>query len=118
MQGLGYGWAGLFRIYVVEPAHMWWSNRVAQVSLLRALHEKDEGKGISRGKFFLIVLICSFSYYVLLEFSRWVIPLGNCKFAENFPHEGHVFQLFKAHLSVTAWHEGQSAFHLSMHMER
>eukprot|EP01018_Ginkgo_biloba_P001644 Gb_01018 [translate_table: standard] len=63
-QVLGYGWAGLFRKYVVDPAHMWWPSTLVQVSLFRALHEKDEGKGISRGKFFLIALICSFSYYV------------------------------------------------------
>ncbi|KAK9942893.1 hypothetical protein M0R45_008536 [Rubus argutus] len=64
-QVLGYGWAGLLRKYVVEPAHMWWPNTLVQVSLFRALHEKEE-KGdqrISRAKFFLIALICSFSWY-------------------------------------------------------
>ncbi|XVF44896.1 hypothetical protein PTKIN_Ptkin02bG0160200 [Pterospermum kingtungense] len=30
---LGYGWAGLLRKYVVEPAHMWWPNTLAQVLL-------------------------------------------------------------------------------------
>ncbi|KAK9942889.1 hypothetical protein M0R45_008532 [Rubus argutus] len=64
-QVLGYGWAGLLRKYVVEPAHMWWPSTLVQVSLFRALHEKEE-KGdqrISRAKFFLIALICSFSWY-------------------------------------------------------
>lgn len=35
MQVLGYGWAGLLRKYVVEPAHMWWPSTLVQVSLFR-----------------------------------------------------------------------------------
>ncbi|XP_077234070.1 oligopeptide transporter 4-like isoform X1 [Tasmannia lanceolata] len=62
-QVLGYGWAGLLRKYVVEPAHMWWPSTLVQVSLFRALHEKEEQR-MSRAKFFLIALICSFSWYV------------------------------------------------------
>jgi OPT family oligopeptide transporter len=34
-QVLGYGWAGLMRKYVIEPAHMWWPQSLMQVSLLR-----------------------------------------------------------------------------------
>nr|CAD1845059.1 unnamed protein product [Ananas comosus var. bracteatus] len=34
-QVLGYGWAGLMRKYVVEPAHMWWPSTLVQVSLFR-----------------------------------------------------------------------------------
>ncbi|XP_021283885.1 oligopeptide transporter 2-like isoform X3 [Herrania umbratica] len=60
---LGYGWAGIMRKFVVEPAHMWWPSSLVQVSLFRAMHEKDS-KRMSRGKFFLIALICSFSWYV------------------------------------------------------
>ncbi|KAJ0078126.1 hypothetical protein Patl1_37207 [Pistacia atlantica] len=63
-QVLGYGWAGLLRKYVVEPAHMWWPGTLVQVSLFRALHEKDEQR-MTRAKFFLIALICSFSWYVV-----------------------------------------------------
>ncbi|KAJ8551100.1 hypothetical protein K7X08_000470 [Anisodus acutangulus] len=74
-QVLGYGWAGLLRKYVVEPAHMWWPNTLVQISLFRALHEKEEddneivnGSGnkrpISRAKFFVIALVCSFSWYI------------------------------------------------------
>ncbi|XP_027112756.1 oligopeptide transporter 4 [Coffea arabica] len=62
-QVLGYGWAGLLRKYVVEPAHMWWPNTLVQVSLFRALHEKDEQR-MTRAKFFLVALICSFSWYL------------------------------------------------------
>ncbi|KAM3207463.1 hypothetical protein ACQJBY_062610 [Aegilops geniculata] len=63
-QVLGYGWAGLMRKYVVEPAHMWWPSTLVQVSLFRTLHEKEaEGSGqMSRSKFFLVVLICSFAW--------------------------------------------------------
>eukprot|EP00262_Sarcandra_glabra_P001560 TRINITY_DN1169_c0_g1_i1.p1 TRINITY_DN1169_c0_g1~~TRINITY_DN1169_c0_g1_i1.p1 ORF type:complete len:740 (+),score=85.70 TRINITY_DN1169_c0_g1_i1:82-2301(+) len=62
-QVLGYGWAGLLRKYVVEPGHMWWPSTLVQVSLFRALHEKEEQR-MSRAKFFVIALICSFSWYV------------------------------------------------------
>ncbi|XP_030513849.1 oligopeptide transporter 4-like [Rhodamnia argentea] len=63
-QVLGYGWAGLLRKYVVEPAHMWWPNTLVQVSLFRVLHEREEQR-MSRAKFFLIALICSFSWYAV-----------------------------------------------------
>ncbi|RWR83129.1 oligopeptide transporter 4 [Cinnamomum micranthum f. kanehirae] len=63
-QVIGYGWAGLLRKYVVEPAHMWWPSTLVQVSLFRALHEKDKQR-MSRAKFFLIVLTCSFTWYVM-----------------------------------------------------
>nr|POE63792.1 oligopeptide transporter 4 [Quercus suber] len=63
-QVLGYGWAGLLRKYVVEPAHMWWPDTLVQVSLFRALHE-NEKRRMSRAKFFLIALICSFSWYLV-----------------------------------------------------
>ncbi|KAL0718430.1 hypothetical protein Bca4012_067752 [Brassica carinata] len=63
-QVLGYGWAGLLRKYVVEPAHMWWPSTLVQVSLFRALHEKDEQR-MTRAKFFVIALICSFTWYIV-----------------------------------------------------
>ncbi|KAK7311723.1 hypothetical protein RJT34_10034 [Clitoria ternatea] len=66
-QVLGYGWAGIMRKYVVEPALMWWPATLVQVSLFRALHEKEERR-MSRGKFFLIALICSFAWYVVPGF--------------------------------------------------
>ncbi|KDP41518.1 hypothetical protein JCGZ_15925 [Jatropha curcas] len=62
-QVLGYGWAGIMRKFVVDPAHMWWPISLVQVSLFRAMHERDN-KRMSRGKFFLIALICSFSWYL------------------------------------------------------
>lgn len=61
-QVLGYGWAGLMRKYVVEPAHMWWPSTLVQVSLFRALHEKEDRR-MSRSKFFIIALACSFLWY-------------------------------------------------------
>ncbi|CAN6233862.1 unnamed protein product [Urochloa humidicola] len=68
-QVIGYGWAGLMRKYVVEPAHMWWPGTLVQVSLFRALHEKEEfAKGsrqISRSKFFVVALACSFAWYAV-----------------------------------------------------
>ncbi|XP_078150389.1 oligopeptide transporter 4-like [Carex rostrata] len=66
-QVLGYGWAGLMRKYVVEPAHMWWPITLVQISLFRALHEKEE-KRMSRAKFFMIALSCSFIWYIFPGF--------------------------------------------------
>lgn len=34
-QVLGFGWAGLLRRYLVEPAAMWWPQNLVQVSLFR-----------------------------------------------------------------------------------
>ncbi|XP_009615074.1 oligopeptide transporter 4-like [Nicotiana tomentosiformis] len=64
-QVLGYGWAGIMRKYVVEPAEMWWPSTLVQVSIFRALHEKDNSGNYSRGKFFLIVMTCSFTWYIV-----------------------------------------------------
>ncbi|MCL7051556.1 hypothetical protein MKW94_017070, partial [Papaver nudicaule] len=65
-QVLGYGWAGVMRKYVVDPAYMWWPATMPQVSLFRALHEKErDKKRMSRGKFFLIALIASFVWYLV-----------------------------------------------------
>lgn len=71
-QVLGYGWAGLLRKYVVEPAHMWWPSTLVQISLFRTLHEKENEEGdhsdgkqrMSRSKFFVIALVCSFGWYL------------------------------------------------------
>uniref|UniRef100_A0A0C9RPV2 TSA: Wollemia nobilis Ref_Wollemi_Transcript_4499_2841 transcribed RNA sequence n=1 Tax=Wollemia nobilis TaxID=56998 RepID=A0A0C9RPV2_9CONI len=79
-QILGYGWAGLFRKYLVDPAEMWWPSNLAQVSLFRALHEKDHcRRRLSRMQFFLIFTLASFAYYALpgymfsiLTFFSWV----------------------------------------------
>lgn len=80
-QVLGYGWAGIFRRYLVEPVHMWWPSNLVQVSLFRTLHENDIRKrnGLTRMQFFIIVMVASFSYYALpgylfsvLTFFSWV----------------------------------------------
>ncbi|KAJ7953136.1 oligopeptide transporter 7-like [Quillaja saponaria] len=60
-QVLGFGWAGVFRPNLVEPAAMRWPHNLVQVSLFRALHEKEkriEG-GLTRNQFFLIAFICA-----------------------------------------------------------
>ncbi|XP_023520695.1 oligopeptide transporter 3-like [Cucurbita pepo subsp. pepo] len=79
-QILGYGWAGMLRRYLVDPVEMWWPANLAQVSLFRALHEReDKSKGMTRMKFFLIFMGASFVYYVfpgyllqILSFFSWV----------------------------------------------
>ncbi|KAJ0946837.1 putative oligopeptide transporter, OPT superfamily [Helianthus annuus] len=79
-QILGYGWAGMLRRYLVDPVEMWWPSNLAQVSLFRALHEKEsKAQGMTRMRFFMIFLVLSFAYYALpgyifpiLTFFSWV----------------------------------------------
>ncbi|OAY57568.1 oligopeptide transporter 7 [Manihot esculenta] len=85
-QVLGFGWAGVFRRYLVEPAAMWWPENLVQVSLFRALHEREERRkgGLTRNQFFLVAFICSFAYYVFpgylfpklssISWICWVFP--------------------------------------------
>ncbi|CAK7335803.1 unnamed protein product [Dovyalis caffra] len=45
-QVLGFGWAGIFRRYLVEPAAMWWPANLVQVSLFRYPPSKvEKGSG-------------------------------------------------------------------------
>ncbi|KAF8029857.1 hypothetical protein BT93_E2316 [Corymbia citriodora subsp. variegata] len=72
-QVLGYGWAGLLRKYVVEPAHMWWPSTLVQISLFRTLHEKETKEDgaryrVSRVEFFVIAMVCSFLWYLVPGF--------------------------------------------------
>ncbi|XP_031264017.1 oligopeptide transporter 1-like [Pistacia vera] len=66
-QLLGYGWAGLFRKYLVDSPYMWWPSNLVQVSLFRALHEKETRPrgGVTRLQFFLLVSISSYAYYII-----------------------------------------------------
>ncbi|OVA10985.1 Oligopeptide transporter [Macleaya cordata] len=66
-QMLGYGWAGLFRKYLVDSPYMWWPSNLVQVSLFRALHDAEVRPkgGLTRLQFFLIILVSSFAYYVI-----------------------------------------------------
>ncbi|KAF0902402.1 hypothetical protein E2562_016238, partial [Oryza meyeriana var. granulata] len=85
-QMLGFGWAGIFRRYLVEPASMWWPSNLVQVSLFSALHEKEAQRkgGLTRNQFFLVAFICSFAYYIFpgylfqmltsLSWICWVFP--------------------------------------------
>ncbi|KAK9225856.1 hypothetical protein WN943_010901 [Citrus x changshan-huyou] len=66
-QILGYGWAGIFRRYLVDSPYMWWPANLVQVSLFRALHEKKKRpKGrLTRIQFFFVVFVSSFAYYII-----------------------------------------------------
>ncbi|KAM5582671.1 oligopeptide transporter 1-like [Rosa sericea] len=69
-QLLGYGWAGLFRKYLVDSPYMWWPDNLVQVSLFRALHEwemRPKG-GRTRLQYFSLVFVCSFAYYIIPSF--------------------------------------------------
>ncbi|XP_056159927.1 oligopeptide transporter 1-like isoform X1 [Syzygium oleosum] len=66
-QMLGYGWAGIFRKFLVDSPYMWWPANLVQVSLFRALHEEEvrPKRALTRLQFFLVVLVSSFAYYVV-----------------------------------------------------
>ena len=73
-QMVGYGWAGLLRRYLVDPAQMWWPTNLVNVTLFRTLHEPDlppKGK-LTRIHFFGIVSILSFAYYAVPDY---MIPI-------------------------------------------
>ncbi|KAM7270793.1 hypothetical protein ACFE04_030007 [Oxalis oulophora] len=66
-QLLGYGWAGIFRKFLVDSPYMWWPINLVQVSLFRALHDieiRPKG-GLTRLQFFLVVLVSSFAYFLV-----------------------------------------------------
>ncbi|KAI5605085.1 hypothetical protein POPTR_001G370100v4 [Populus trichocarpa] len=66
-QLLGYGWAGTFRNILVDSPYMWWPATLIQVSLFRALHEKEKRKKGERTRlqFFAVVFVASFAYYIV-----------------------------------------------------
>nr|KYP73486.1 Oligopeptide transporter 1 [Cajanus cajan] len=66
-QMLGYGWAGIFRKFLVDSPYMWWPSNLVQVSLFRAFHEKEKRPkgGNTRLQFFFLVFVASFAYYVI-----------------------------------------------------
>jgi OPT family oligopeptide transporter len=63
----GFGLAGLCRRFLVWPASMVWPQNLVACTLLNTLHaEDDEGAGgITRYKFFMTTLACSFSFFFL-----------------------------------------------------
>ncbi|KAG4143853.1 hypothetical protein ERO13_D06G218300v2 [Gossypium hirsutum] len=66
-QMLGYGWAGIYRKFLVDSPYMWWPNNLVQVSLFRALHDAEVRPkgGLTRLQFFLVVFISSLAYYIV-----------------------------------------------------
>ncbi|KAH0453735.1 hypothetical protein IEQ34_018059 [Dendrobium chrysotoxum] len=69
-QLLGYGWAGIYRKYLVESPYMWWPANLVQVSLFKALHLKEKRKKgrLTRLQFFIITFVASFTYYIIPGF--------------------------------------------------
>ncbi|KAL6553358.1 oligopeptide transporter [Orobanche gracilis] len=66
-QLLGYGWAGIFRKFLVDSPYMWWPDSMVLVSMFRALHEKETRPkgGLTRLQFFIVVTVSSFAYYIV-----------------------------------------------------
>ncbi|THG11238.1 hypothetical protein TEA_000063 [Camellia sinensis var. sinensis] len=66
-QMLRYGCAGIFRKFLVDSPYMWWPSNLVRLSLFRALHDAETRRkgGLTRLQFFIVVLISSFSYYIV-----------------------------------------------------
>lgn len=69
-QCVGFGLAGLFRRWLVEPASMIWPSNLVNTSFMYTLHDhsktdpaKTNGWSISRYRYFLYVFIGSFVWY-------------------------------------------------------
>ncbi|CAH7680959.1 OPT family small oligopeptide transporter [Phakopsora pachyrhizi] len=94
-QMMGYTLAGLVRRFLVYPSTMvWWGNLV-EISVLRALHSKDDnrpanGWKISQMRFFALCMICYGIYFILpdvffqslsfFNWTTWIAP-NNVKLA-------------------------------------
>ncbi|EED21046.1 small oligopeptide transporter, OPT family [Talaromyces stipitatus ATCC 10500] len=87
-QLFGFGLAGLFQRWLVQPAAMIWPSVLSNSALLVALHSRTnalaDGWTISRRKFFLIVFSIGFAWYFLpgflfkalsyFSFICWIVP--------------------------------------------
>ncbi|KAK4790001.1 hypothetical protein SAY86_017305 [Trapa natans] len=121
-QVLGYGWAGLLRKYVVEPAHMWWPSTLVQVSLFRF--------DISTPSFFSLISLVAENptcyalvIYLVMPIAYWGFNLYSAnKFpifsSHLFTSQGQVYNIKKIvndkfELDMPAY-EQEGRIHLSM----
>ncbi|KAJ8083693.1 hypothetical protein PM082_002459 [Marasmius tenuissimus] len=82
VQIIGFSIAGFLRQYVVWPSSMIWPGALVNSALFNTLHKnygKRDRRHMSREKFFVIVMICSFVYhwvpgylFTALSFFNWV----------------------------------------------
>jgi OPT family small oligopeptide transporter len=87
-QLFGFGLAGLFQRWLVQPAAMIWPGVLSNSALLMALHTRAnalaDGWTMSRRKFFLVVFLAGFAWYFLpgflfkglsyFSFICWIVP--------------------------------------------
>ncbi|KAJ0986918.1 hypothetical protein J5N97_005274 [Dioscorea zingiberensis] len=66
-QMLGFGFAGMFKRFLVDSPYMWWPFVLMDVSFYRTINEKDSRpKGmVSKLQFFTLVFVSSFAYYII-----------------------------------------------------
>ncbi|KAJ0986916.1 hypothetical protein J5N97_005272 [Dioscorea zingiberensis] len=64
---LGFGFAGMFKRFLVDSPYMWWPFVLMDVSFYRTLNEKESRpKGmLSKLQFFTSVFVLSFAYYII-----------------------------------------------------
>ena len=93
---IGYGIAGVMRRFLVYPAAMIWPSNLVSVSLLRAMHEKEEdldptvfGGNMSKFKWFGVIFAVSYVYYWIPGFlaqvsiSDYDAPLNSRSYVLN-----------------------------------
>ncbi|KAI6005109.1 OPT oligopeptide transporter [Pisolithus orientalis] len=86
-QLIGFSLGGLLRRFLVYPCSMIWPGALVNSALFNTLHRtygKPERRHISRGKFFAIVVACSFLWYFLpgylwtglsvFNWVCWIVP--------------------------------------------
>ncbi|EEF31951.1 Oligopeptide transporter, putative [Ricinus communis] len=84
-QMLGYGWAGVFRKFLVDSPYMWWPANLVQVSLFRFL-----GSPLATPGFAVMNLLAGFVIilYIIIPVAYWTDAYG----AKRFPiYSSHVF---------------------------
>lgn len=88
VQLIGFGAAGFIRQFLVWPAAMIWPGVLVRTALLSAMHKTwdfKEKKHIPRSRFFLFVMLGSFTYYWLPGYLFTALSMFNwvCWIAPN-----------------------------------
>lgn len=86
-QLIGFSMGGLLRRFLVYPCSMIWPGALVNSALFNTLHRtygKPESRHISRGKFFAIIVACSFIWYFVpgylwtglsvFNWVCWIVP--------------------------------------------
>lgn len=100
---MGYGWAGIFRKFLVDSPYMWWPSNLVQVSLFRFLPISTTIKTTNLNikmdliNVFELIMCMIYKPHKLLASSRYVLEipslickmyLGQCMMMRSGQREG------------------------------